>query len=319
VKKLLFVVALALARDAAAATVTLRGESVVAGAYFTLGEIASVQEADETLARDLRELRVGRSPRVASALSFRRAQVEAAILRLRPRLRGALEVNGAAGVTVRRGPLQTLALRDVRRVAAQALQAALAERYARFELEAGADETPATGVPAGLLEMHARLPALVPAPRRAVVWIDVAVDGRAYQSIPVAFGVRAFAPVLLARRSLRAGEHLRAADFEPREAQVAGYAAAPVGMQQTLDGLRLKRPLAAGEPLTRGSVALAPVVARDDEVRVRLAVGAIRVETKALATKDGAAGDVIRVRSGAAHATYPVRVTGPGLVEALWR
>jgi flagella basal body P-ring formation protein FlgA len=63
----------------------------------------------------------------------------------------------------------------------------------------------------------------------------------------------------------------------------------------------------------------APAVARDQDVRVELALGAVAVRTVAVATRDGAAGDVIRVRNPASNQTYAARVTGAGVVEALWR
>ena len=48
-------------------------------------------------------------------------------------------------------------------------------------------------------------------------------------------------------------------------------------------------------------------------------LGGVAVQTVAVALKDGAAGDVIRVRNPASNQTYAARVTGAGTVEALWR
>jgi flagella basal body P-ring formation protein FlgA len=62
-----------------------------------------------------------------------------------------------------------------------------------------------------------------------------------------------------------------------------------------------------------------PGVSRHQPVVVRAASGAVSVETTAVATGDGRPGEIIRVRNTATHKTYPVRVAGPGVVEALWR
>jgi flagella basal body P-ring formation protein FlgA len=304
---------------AAPATVTLHAESEVPDAYFTVGNIASVASADEALARELQELRVGHSPRAAGALRLKRAELERALLRLRPALRGRVEVVGADAAVVRRGPLQTVEFARVREAALEALQRALAERYARFELEPLGGEGRAIGVPQGRLALHARLPALAPAAGRVSAWVDVAVDGRTYQAVPATFGLRAYAPVLVTRRALRPGEPLAAAYFEVREAQVAGQAAPPLDTATDLATLRLTRPLAAGAMLTARHVQRAPAVLRDQDVRVQAELGGIAVQAVGVALKDGATGDVIRVRNPASNQTYAARVTGAGNVEALWR
>jgi flagella basal body P-ring formation protein FlgA len=304
---------------AAPVAVELRGESVVADAYFTVGDIASVTGTDEALTRALRELRVGHSPRAAGALTLKRAEVERALLRLRPGLRGVLELGGADSAVVRRGPLQTVEFARVREAAHEALQRALAERYARFELEPLGGEGRAVSVPHGRLELHARLPGLAPAPGRVTAWVDVEVDGRSYQAIPASFELRAYAPALFARRALAPGAALAPADFEPREAQVAGQAAPLVDAGAELGALRLKRPLAPGAALTARHVQRAPAVRRDQDVRVQAELGGVAVQTVAVALKDGAAGEVIRVRNPASNQTYAARVTGAGTVEALWR
>ena len=60
-------------------------------------------------------------------------------------------------------------------------------------------------------------------------------------------------------------------------------------------------------------------VKRQQPVRVRIAVGAVMVETTAIATTDGRPGEVIRVRNKQTQKTYAARVVGPGLVDAIGR
>lgn len=59
-------------------------------------------------------------------------------------------------------------------------------------------------------------------------------------------------------------------------------------------------------------------VARNQPVRVRVALGAVTLETTAIAVRDGRPGDVIRVRNGT-NQIYRARVAGPGVVEVLSR
>jgi len=322
-------VALCLALSAAApvlgaVTVELRPEAIVAGEHFRLGDIGRVSNAGEVSNAELAALRIGVSPRAGATLALQRAEVERALLQLAPRLRGGLELTGPERIVVRRGPLQSLDLAQVNEAASHELRRALAARYARFEAEPAVSDTQthaqtALGIPAGRVELKVRLPGLAPLAARVAVWTDVYVEGRVYRSIPVSFRVQAWQPVLAARRPLAPGAPLRAADFEAREAQVAGRAAAPLPVDLDPAGLRLKRRLGAGAALTSLDVERSPGVARDQPVRVRISLGAIGLETVAVATRDAAAGEVLRVRNAGNNQTYPARVVEAGIVEALWR
>jgi flagella basal body P-ring formation protein FlgA len=293
---------------AAPALVTLHDESIVTGAFIRLGDIAATE------ALELRELRIGHSPRAGAALVLKRNDVQRALGRLKPA--PPVRVEGAQRVTVRRGPLEKLELRVVRQSAEQALRQALAGRYARFEVEPVSESLTPIAIPVGQLELRPRPPLQITA-GRVTVWTDVLVDGRHYQSVPAWFSVRAWQPALVARRALRPGEPLGGADFELREAEVVGIA--PAAADLDLAALRLRQPLAAGAILARQHVDQALSVARHQPVLVRVALGAVALETTAVASRDARPGEVIRVRNVETNQTYPARVAGPGVVEALWR
>lgn len=246
---------------APAMAVTLHEESVVSGAFIRLGDIAATEVSE------LRELRIGRSPRAGASLVLQRAEVERAVARLKPAL--AARIGGAERVTVRRGPLATLELATVQQRAEGALRQALAERFGRYQIEAAAAETARSiAIPPGRVELKSRAPTRIGDGTRATVWTDVIVEGRHYQSIPLRFSVHASEPIALAPE--------------------------------------------------RGTARAAGVV-RNQPVAVRIAVGAVRLETTAVAIRDGRPGEVIRVRNSMSNQTYPARVAGPGVVEVLWR
>jgi hypothetical protein len=245
---------------APAMAVTLHEESVVSGAFIRLGDVAHTEVAE------LRELRIGHSPRAGASLVLKRTEVERMVARLKPAL--AVRVGGAERVTVRRGPLATLELATVQQRAEGALRRALAERFGRYEIEAAAETARSIAIPRGRLELKSRAPTQIGDGTRATVWTDVIVEGRHYQSIPLHFWVRATEPI----------------------------APAP----------------------ERGTARAAGVV-RNQPVAVRIAVGAVRLETTAVAIRDGRPGEVIRVRNSMSNQTYPARVAGPGVVEVLWR
>jgi hypothetical protein len=241
--------ALALALAAAPAVadeVYLRAESAVPGAYFTLGEIAEVHALDSR-AQALRDLRVGRSPRAGGVLALERGAVQ----RWLQRAQAGVRVLGAETAVVRRGPLRELGFDEVRTEAERALRRALAAAYEDLALDAPAGR--ALLVPAGDVRLSARPPAPLAEEDRATVWVNVAVDGEHYQSVPLVFGVR--------------GQRVGGPGFDVRRAQA---------------------------------------------LRVLATVGAVAVETAAVAMRDARAGEVIRVR-GDAGETYAVRVLAPGV------
>lgn len=296
---------------AAPAEVVLRAESAVAGTHFSLGEIAEVRAADEALAQELRALRIGRSPRAGGTLVLERGALERWLAKARP---GAARVLGTDAGVVRRGPLQELEVGELEAEAGHALRRALAAAYDDVVLDALRQSERVLLVPEGELRLHARPPASRVSRGRATVWVDVSLDGRIYQSVPIAFAVSGQRKVRVARRALAAGERVDADDFDVRRIDAAALLDAPLPLEAGLAGLRLQRSLRAGAALTQGVLAPARAVHRDEQIRVHATVGAVAVETMAVATRDAMPGEMIRVRSGGGEA-YAVRVVAPGTAE----
>jgi flagella basal body P-ring formation protein FlgA len=302
--------------QAGAASVVLRAESAVGAEYFSLGDIGEVRSEDRALAHELTELRIGRSPRVGGVLSLERSDIERWLAAARPALAAALEMRGADTAVVRRGPLQPLAADELAGEARHALQRSLADHYEDLALAPLRPGAGALHVPQGDVRLRARAPAPPVYGGRATVWIDVLVDGRHYRSVPVGFEVRGCRDVLVARRELAPGAPLTGDALAVRRVDAAALEEAPVPADADPRAFRLVRPVPAGAVLTRSHVGRARAVRRDEEIRVRAAVGAVAVETTAVATRDAMAGDVIRVRNAQSLGTYAVRVVAPGAAEA---
>ena len=294
----------------------LRREAVVAGARLRVADLARVR-GEAKLAHEVGALVVGYSPRAGQVLRVEAADLRSVLARLRPGLETSFA--GAARTIVRRGPLEALGMARIRDVAAQALDVFLGARYARHEAQPLHGEARPVRVPPGALELRARTPAPVERGGRITVWVDVRVDGRPYQEIPVRFSVRAFAPALVAKAPLAAGERLASSQFVVSEREVAASGLAPLPPGEPLQAVRLKRALPAGAVLARDDVEQAPAVSQGGELAVRVASGSIELETVALATRDARPGEIIPVRRPNSRRTFPARVLAAGLAEALWR
>ncbi len=81
-----------------------------------------------------------------------------------------------------------------------------------------------------------------------------------------------------------------------------------------LDGVVVRRPVAAGQPLRRGDIALAPLVRQGERVELILRRGAVAVTTSGVARQDGVRDQLIYVRNELDGRLIKGRVTGPGRV-----
>ncbi|HVI96828.1 MAG TPA: flagellar basal body P-ring formation chaperone FlgA, partial [Anaeromyxobacter sp.] len=111
------------------------------------------------------------------------------------------------------------------------------------------------------------------------------------------------------------GDALEPSSVEIREVEWSGRTAPPARPGST--ALRARRPVAAGEPLTRAQVEAAPEVARGAAATLRARRGAVELESRVEILEDGFAGQSVHVRLPGASSAIAARVTGPGTVEVI--
>ena len=80
-------------------------------------------------------------------------------------------------------------------------------------------------------------------------------------------------------------------------------------------GMQVRRPVAAGQPLSLKDLVRPPLVQRGATVRVQLSVGGLSVTGQAIALDAGAEGERIRVQNLTSKAFLFADVTGPGQVR----
>ena len=82
-------------------------------------------------------------------------------------------------------------------------------------------------------------------------------------------------------------------------------------------GLRARRNIASGEPLTAAVVDVPPVVQSGDSVSVKVKVGTVEVTRTGIASGSGHAGDIIRVLFPTNRRGLKARIIGRGAVEVV--
>lgn len=136
-------------------------------------------------------------------------------------------------------------------------------------------------------------------------------------SVYLPVSVESEASVLVARRALRRGEVPFAADFDLQRRRVPGLATAFVTEPNSLGSQRLRRAMAAGEPLAAALLESPPLVRRGQSVTaVRRAAG-FEVRSSAEAMVNAGAGDRLRLRNPSTGRLLDGTVQPDGTVEIL--
>jgi len=146
------------------------------------------------------------------------------------------------------------------------------------------------------IQTHVATTAKDGTPRRSVQW----------------WSLKAYAPVVVARRALRAGEPVRPADIALEERDIAGSGGTLLDADPGLAEARWRttRFVQPGAALRRADLEPAPEVLRGQQVRVSVVSGSFTIETTGVAREEGRLGAVIGVvRPGEAQ-PYFAEVTG---------
>lgn len=279
------------AKPAAAATITVKPQSDVAGQSILLNDIAEITGADKALVTRLGAVEVGTSPLVGLSRTLLRADI---VTRLRFNQIDVekLDIVSAPSFSVTRTGAD-LAVPEVVEFATKTLLAARKNTTDGVQIEALPIPYKWV-VPPGKREMLA-------GPIRGgldgnlvTVPVTVLVDGKPSKTVEVSFKLKRLVPVLVATRQLDAHTVLKLDDFSLTTQEI-GPGVVVVTDAALLIGMRTTRLIPAGGVITRNAVEGTPVVTIGAPVTVTVTFGNISVETSGVARTQGALGDRIHV------------------------
>ena len=150
---------------------------------------------------------------------------------------------------------------------------------------------------------------------QALVSVELWHEGERIGERSVTVQVRLYRPVLVAREPLARGTALVPAQFtvERREVAMAGDTVTP--SVETVAGMRLRRPVVAGDTVLATDLEPVPLVRRGDKVTATTGVGGISVSMSAIALEDGAMGATVSVKNDRSGRRLQAVVVGPGVVR----
>jgi flagella basal body P-ring formation protein FlgA len=122
-------------------------------------------------------------------------------------------------------------------------------------------------------------------------------------------------PYPRAGRNIARDEVVSAAAISPIDGELSGVPIRALLAPDTVNGLKARRDIARGEPLTGNILRVPPVVKSGDAVEATLRIGTVSVTTTGTASGSGQVGDVIRVMQPHSSRLLNARIVGPGAVE----
>jgi len=159
-------------------------------------------------------------------------------------------------------------------------------------------------------EMHGAWPR-----RRIGVPVQLWVDGRLAQSRVIWFSGHWWREALVYAQDAKAGQHAHPELARRQRTDSAGIEIIGSEDMGWIEGLRLKKPVRAGQPVHRSDFENVPMVARNDRVRVAVKVGGVHLQTTGVAGEEGAVDDLIRVLPQGAERSVLARVVARNEVK----
>jgi flagella basal body P-ring formation protein FlgA len=291
--------------------VRVAAESIAQKELLTLGDIAVV-EAEETVAARLRGIAIGYAPNLGVVRQLNRE-----------RLTLLLSAAGFPPSSVRlHAPPVALIRRAAQTLAPELVRAAV-ERVALAELQASGatarlarlDLPPLIEAPAGAIEVRAALGGVRDVFAPFSVGIEVWQMGRVIQRLSTTAQVEAFAPVLVAARTLPPHVRLRKDDVTLEVRRLERPVALYLRDEQRLRGTSLQRALARGEVLTTDLLLAEYVIKPGDAVRILSEADRVQIAAQGEARAAGRIGDRIQVKNNQSGLLLQAVVVDEGLVR----
>lgn len=146
--------------------------------------------------------------------------------------------------------------------------------------------------------------------------VDVRVDDRTVQTVPMVVQVSMTRRVVIAARSINLGATIRAVDVDVIASSFRRLTKLGFSDPAQVIGQRAKRFISAGTTIDPKTLESVPLVARGQVVTLTVVSGAVRIVTTATATKEGRLGETITIRSSdRKRIEFDAMVTGPSAVR----
>ena len=296
------------------ASVVLKSKVEILGNEITLREVADIKGQEEELAKKLRTVSLGRTPRPGYTRYIPSEQI-AARLRAEGISPAEVRIEGARGVLI--------GIKSVMLSGEELLR--LGKDFIQSELSTLAGER--------IIEI-ARAPADFLAPMgkglttykvgwhnvpkhagAASVDVRVLVDGSLFTTVPVQYNIRLFETALVATTDIPRGEAFTPSNTKSIRTEITRIQGKIVSSLEEMSLYRAKRRISAGSVIRIEDGLMPDLVVRGSTVAVTVRNGALTLRARGVARQNGALGAMIEVLNPDSKRTFKAAVTGLNQVE----
>ena len=272
-------------------TVTVKANSEVAGAIFTLGEIAEVHGDDKLLVSQLSAIEIGASPLPGLSRIINPGDVT---VRLRqhhldvPRV----DVVLPPGMRITRSG-HDIAADEIAQAALESAKDAIKNQPdASLEVVSGGSRLM---VASGRAQVVAGAWRGSPDLGTLVVPVSILVDGKQVQTVEVSLRIHRKMMALVARHTIQLHDVIGPADVGLMSVDVTSVAGSPVTSIEDSLGKRTTRRIPAQTAILTDMLEKAPLIAANEAITIEIINGALRITAAGIARQAGGEGDTIHV------------------------
>lgn len=297
--------------NATTLTLDMRSRVVVSDSNVTLVDIVKQMHGNNQLIKKLSTLIV---MNVGDTNQFRKLNRDKLSYEISKHADNLSIAYSGADNTYVRVKTQTYNIENIINEITNTIGAELEDISAEFSVKYVGD-TREVSIPCGTVTYKYQLPNSV-IQKRIPVWMDLYVNSKHYQSIPLWFNASIMADVIVANTRISAGQELTDNLTDLHKKDISLYKNRHIKLKD-LNNFRIKRDVRPGEVLTEALIEQLPPVFKGQTVKVISKQNNVTILVEGFALEDGKLGDRVRVQRTDSNRVFTAIVNNPGQVTAI--
>jgi len=131
----------------------------------------------------------------------------------------------------------------------------------------------------------------------AFLSVNVIVDERIIETIPVSMNIRVFKEILIPKKTLERGEQITASDFERKRREVTRYKKGVIEDFSEIKEMVPKKVIRSSVIMSMNMFEQPQLIKRGDIVKIVLKSDTLTIKTKGIALNNAKKGEIVRVEN----------------------
>ena len=274
--------------------VTLPSESKVSAVSMNLGSIATIKGNDDSIIKSLSQLVIGKAPRVGLSVIVTKDYLKRHVERNLTESNLTINWVGADRVRIKTVGIE-IKQQELISKAVTELRKHLSSDYESIEIDyRGINK--ALSVPAVPYDINVREIRSKDIKKRTCVWVDIVIDDKNYESIPVWLDVTIMKKAYIATNKIIMGNAVIPALLSYESADITLADGKPIFSRNDFFGMRAKMTILEGEIITTNDLEAIPLVQKYEDVTIVAEYKNVKIEVEGTAVQDGHYNEFIYVK-----------------------